>query len=371
LPGRNEPVLECCSAALSFLATLEANIHTMVEHGVLGALASMLSCGFPQVTARCAGALATIAFDHNSHDNLLQEGLLLNSVIDAATKNTDPMTRESCCAVLASLSFTVAARNRMRTLHPIEAFVKIAKEDTMSTRRRCSTILCNLAIEDDFRQEMVQHEVPLLMADLSNTYSENTLQDCAKCLCNLSCGGGRTADAMVQQNAVGTLMMICMVRSVSDETKLMCAKALLNLVSPETLALILGTGIVHALAALSSQESEETMQICANLFNMITQNEDGRIAIASRSSTLRGLFSLMRSKTTGTQVIRFFQLGPGMSRTHMLALTDPPALENQLSHLWIDYVREICLQFVAVPGKPNGHRAVRRPSCDQSACYIK
>ena len=209
------------------------------------------------------------------------------------------------------------------------------------------------------------------MADLSNTYSENTLQDCAKCLCNLSCGGGRTADAMVQQNAVGTLMMICMVRSVSDETKLMCAKALLNLVSPETLALILGTGIVHALAALSSQESEETMQICANLFNMITQNEDGRIAIASRSSTLRGLFSLMRSKTTGTQVIRFFQLGPGMSRTHMLALTDPPALENQLSHLWIDYVREICLQFVAVPGKPNGHRAVRRPSCDQSACYIK
>lgn len=299
--GRNEPILECCSAALSFLATLDTNIQIMVQHGVLGALASMLSCGYPQVTSRCAGALATIAYDHNSHNNLLQEGHLLNSVVDAATDNTDLVTRESCCAVLASLSFTPAARKRMRRLNPIEAFVRIAQEDTLTTRRRCATTLCNLALDDEFRKEMVVQNVPRLMSELSNTYSENTLRDCAKCLCNLSCED-LLADEIVKQQAVETLMMICMVRSVSDETKLMCAKALLNLVSVETISTILDTGIVHALAALSSQESEETMHICASLFSMIIHTGAGRVEIANRSSTLGGLFSLMRSKNTETQV---------------------------------------------------------------------
>jgi hypothetical protein len=356
IPGRTEPVLECCSAALSFLATLEANIHTMVEHGVLGALASMLSCGFPRVTARCAGALATIAYDHKSHDNLLQEGLLLNSVIGAATENMDPMTRESCCAVLASLSFTKAARHRMRQLQPIGAFVKIAKEDTTSTRRRCTTILCNLAVENDFREEMVKYEVPLLMSELSNTYSENTLRDCAKCLCNLSFDGS-TAGAMVEQKVVETLMMICMVRSVSDETKLMCAKALLNLVSSETIVLILGTGIVHALAALSSQESEETMQICANLFNMITQDQEGRVVIASRSSTLKGLYSLMRSKNTDTQASNITK-----------AFCEQSLILQLLTHHQIktDKLRQSRLQPIAVPRESDGRCSVRGTPGDKS-----
>ena len=303
---REPSILRCCSAALCNLAAVNDNIEKMVSDGVLGALSRMLLSGTPEVTSLCSGALATIAYDHASHEELVKQGLLCSVVKACIDKNCDANTRQACCSVLASLSFFPQSRIPMRDLGVIPGFMtpefmQIARADEAGTGRRCATVLCNLACETVLRKEMVDSGVVSVMDDLSNTYSENTLQDCAKCFCNLSCDP-ETPVPMVEQGAVLTLMMICMVRSVSDTTKLMCAKALLNLVTPSTLTMILGTGIVHALASLSSIECEETMDICAELFCVVSCNEEGRGVIAERQSTLQGLFSLMRSKSKETQV---------------------------------------------------------------------
>lgn len=91
--------------------------------------------------------------------------------------------------------------------------------------------------------------------------------------------------------------------TVSDRTKLMCAKALLNLVYADTLTYALETGIVHALGALSHQDNSETMEICANLFCVLSCNSEARLMISQSRTSLQGLFSLMRSKDQDTQVL--------------------------------------------------------------------
>jgi hypothetical protein len=107
-----------------------------------------------------------------------------------------------------------------------------------------------------------------VVAELSNSYSEENQLYCAKALCNLGCHFGSEVK-IVEQGGVSALMMICMVRAVNHFTKQVCAKALLNLLIPEILESRLedlgSEGLVQAASSLSRLDDDITMRVCANV----------------------------------------------------------------------------------------------------------
>ena len=101
-----------------------------------------------------------------------------------------------------------------------------------TTRLRCAVAFANLSYEVTVQRMMVESGVVPIIAELSNSYSEDNQLYCAKALCNLGCHFGSEVK-IVEQGGVSALMMICMVRAVNHSSKQVCAKALLNLLIPE------------------------------------------------------------------------------------------------------------------------------------------
>ena len=154
---------------------------------------------------------------------------------------------------------------------------------------------------------MVEVGVVPVVAELSNSYSEENQLYCGKALCNLGCHFGSELK-IVEQGGVSALMMICMVRAVNPFTKQTCAKALLNLLIPEIVEARLDQlakeGLVQAASSLSKLDDEITMRVCANVFCMLSAAPGGagRRMLVERRATLADMFALMRSHDRTTQV---------------------------------------------------------------------
>ncbi|CAM9447883.1 unnamed protein product, partial [Hapterophycus canaliculatus] len=150
--------------------------------------------------------------------------------------------------------------------------------------------------------EQVGAGVVTVLSELSTSYKENTQLYCSRALCNLACHHG-SEKSLVDGGGVAALMMIALVRSVSLETKQICAKALLNLVAEETLPALLDEGIVPAATNLSKLDDEDSMRACATVFALLSTDSRGRAKFVERRSALVSLFELLRSTDQGTKVI--------------------------------------------------------------------
>jgi hypothetical protein len=111
-----------------------------------------------------------------------------------------------------------------------------------------------------------------------------------------------TKQELVKQNAVHAIMMIAMVRAVDIVTKEFCAKALLNLVCDETIDEILEQGVLQTFGTFCIQDNETMMSICSKVFCVASKTLNGRKHILHRKSALKGMFSLIRSKSRDTQL---------------------------------------------------------------------
>ena len=77
----------------------------------------------------------------------------------------------------------------------------------------CAVAFANLSYEVTVQRMMVESGVVPIIAELSNSYSEDNQTYCARALCNLGCHFGSEVK-IVEQGGVSSLMMICMVRAV-------------------------------------------------------------------------------------------------------------------------------------------------------------
>ena len=113
---------------------------------------------------------------------------------------------------------------------------------------------------------------------------------------------------IVAQGGAYTLMMICMLRAGNQFTKQVCAKALLNLLTPENLEKLVNEDLVQAASALSKKplppknDDEKLLRVCAEIFCLLSANEYGRSKLIKRA-TLMNIFNLTRSGDPFTQSI--------------------------------------------------------------------
>jgi hypothetical protein len=288
----------------------------MVQDGVVGCLARLLVSSTDEVLLESVTtALALTSFHHDDvKAEMINQGIvhaLIRAVTDEVLRGDK--TQHAAAAIFASLSYSAQHIPHLFEAGVLDAIFLLAKTEETATRKRCATVLCNLSYDPHVRNHMVERNVVLLLAQLSNTYSDETQMDCAWCFCNLSCGGGAGAeevarttlnrDTMVKQGAVGSLLMIALVRAVTTQTREVCARALLNLITEGTTAKVIDDGITQGLASLCGLDSEMCLQICAQAFWTLSLYPVGRAKIASKRNIMQGLCSLIRSDVVTTRTL--------------------------------------------------------------------
>jgi hypothetical protein len=193
------------------------------------------------------------------------------------------------------------------------------------TRQRCLVAYANLSCEDRVQDRMVREGVVAIIANLADSYFEDNQMYCAKALCNLT-RHPQTRSQVVKEKGVQALLMICMVRSVQKETKLLCVNALCNLLDEDTVDALIDEGIVGALANLGSLKNHSSTDClcslkgrassgilgtlkdsttndrvcslkdpaitdcCVRIMNHLSMFPSGRVAMVEMSSCVRSLF---------------------------------------------------------------------------------
>lgn len=292
-----------CAATLCNLARCHGNIHAMVAQGTLTAIIDLLKTDEPLAVKYCCATLCLIAQDTSNCLRIIEEGAIPHLV--AGAREGDTFTKQSCCAVLAALSSQEDCREKLCECGALTALTELAASSDAThatTRLRCVIAIANLSCEVTIQGAMVSAGVAKVLSSLSNSYKEEKQRYCASALCNLACHHGSEL-LLVQQGAVAALMMISMVRSVSLETKQICSKALLNLLTPETLPVLLDEGIVAGCTNLSKLTDEQSMRACATLFAVLTGSPLGREGLYRRRSALVAVFDLLRSEDHGTKAL--------------------------------------------------------------------
>jgi hypothetical protein len=190
--------------------------------------------------------------------------------------------RAAMCAVISNLTQIEAARAMLSDFQAIQSVVRLAQLGSIdaSTRHRCALTFCNLSCNEAIRAKMVDEAVVVELSKLSNSYSEENQEDCSKAFCNLSCHEG-TESQMVREGAVAAIMMIAMVRAVTPRTKQTCAKALLNLLTEQSLELMVEEGLVQALTSLAKLEDTQLEEYVFT--------EHGELGIEWVGSEVKGL----------------------------------------------------------------------------------
>ena len=106
-------------------------------------------------------------------------------------------------------------------------FKTTSAEDSM-TRELVAATLCNISVDPKARQTMIDMGVVQVLETLSGTTSGLIQELCAKCICNLTCAED-CHKVLIEHQALQVIIMIALLRAVAPATKLLCAKALLNL----------------------------------------------------------------------------------------------------------------------------------------------
>ena len=81
--------------------------------------------------------------------------------------------------------------------------------------------------------------------------------------------------------------MIALVRTVEDKTKLLCARAVMNLITDTNIDSLKEAGVIRVFACIAAVTNPNTQNQCAQGFLTFTTTEDRRDDICSRRPVLQ------------------------------------------------------------------------------------
>jgi hypothetical protein len=205
------------------------------------------------------------------------------------------------CAVLAVFSFEVEAHDILASENIMTVlFFNIKAEDGI-TKELVATTLCNISTNSHAGNVMSQMGVVEVLATLSNSTSEVILELCAKCICNLTCKVD-LHPKMMQNKILDIILMISLVRSVASSTRIICAKALLNLITDENLPTIRESGAVRVFATLSNLNNPPIQFVCSKGYYLLSLNQSRREELVQRRAILQSLFNMVKCSSERIRV---------------------------------------------------------------------
>ncbi|CAM9294791.1 unnamed protein product, partial [Ectocarpus fasciculatus] len=289
-----------CAASLCNITSYESGIRRMVGDGIVPALCQLLVVNDVETIRYTCAALCRLCSTQETGMLIMESGAIPHVVNGAM--NGDPSNKEFCCAVLSSLSFYEDCRGPLAEFDGIAAIKSLSDTTDDDTKKRLLVAFANLSCTPSLQEIMVKEGVVGIIAKLSDSYQEINQVCCARALCNLACSP-ECRPKIVQEGGVRALMMVSMVRSVDLKTKVLCVRALLNLLEPETLPYLLEEGVVDAVSSLAKTGDASITSFCARLFNQLSLYEEARRAISKRNSYLKSIFEMQEFDDPETKVI--------------------------------------------------------------------
>lgn len=311
-----------CAAALCNVTSYEAGMQRMVTDGIVPALVNLVVSSDVETVRYACAAICRMCSTVENGKLVMASGAIPHIVREAHGKQInadggeggDVRTMITCCAALSTLSFYECCRIELVEFGIISALKALSELNDEATQERCLVAFANLSFESSVQPKMIENGVVEIIAKLANSYHEPNQMFCAKALCNLSCCDGYRLK-ICKDGGLTSLMMISMVRSVDNKTKMICVNAMSNLCEESTIDIMLEEGLVSSVANLSKlcvygEDKRDAgspdlpiVLLCVKLFNKLTSFLCGREEMVAKRGPMQALFNVFEVGDMESKII--------------------------------------------------------------------
>jgi hypothetical protein len=295
-------VQECCCTALCRIALQLDDLPSFRRKQIAEVLFSLLETDDADVLKNCISSIRSLGCTTLCHEELLSNELLIRTANIITRYHSNVHLSRLCCAVLSVFSFDTKSHYGLADEKVMSVLISCTKAEDSETREYVATTLCNMSVDEGARIKMVNNGVVEVLSSLSGATSERIQGLCAKCICNLSCSIDLHKQ-IIDQNILQTLLMISLVRSVGHVTKLLCSRALLNLLTNNNMEALQSSGSIRIFSSLSQISCLQTQYTCARGFLCFTDSLQRREDVIQRRGAMQSLFAMVQCTAPRTRII--------------------------------------------------------------------
>lgn len=247
-----------CSATISFLT----NLKTVDCSGAIPLLIEMLKHGDNQnIKKFCAMSLFNLA-DTDEKCQLILESEALDPVVQL-TQSEHIQTKVVCAGIISRLSLHKAYYNQFASGNVLKVLLELSCVDHRLTQRRVVIALSNLSQDQGLRSQLLALNPIPYINSLASERDEYLRRGCMSIVCNMSYIPG-SEKVIVNAGIVPTLMITSLITSDQLASKIICVKALVNLMADRSLySSMVKDGVVWGLSKLAQIENSEMVLLCS------------------------------------------------------------------------------------------------------------
>jgi hypothetical protein len=252
------------SAALAYIT----NLKSVKASDSIPLLVKMLytDCDV-RTKSTCASALYNMVdVDENCY-LMLEEGILVPVVELITSENMQ--TKMKCAAILSRLSLHKNYYVQFAAEGVLRVLLELSCVDHILTQRRVVIAISNLSQNQGLRLLLLELKPIPYIISLASKRDENLRRGCASIVCNLACEVGNEK-SIVNAGIVPILLIIAMITSDQVSCKIICVKAIINLMADKSLyKVMVKEGIIWGISTLALCDNDELLWLCAKaLYNI-------------------------------------------------------------------------------------------------------
>lgn len=297
--AKDSLTLEWCSFALYQLTESKACSYRCMETLVLPCILKLSAEGSPLTKAFCAGALAhaTMTTKLDFRDSIpmlismLNESslelvdvkrycaqalfnlaksdanckiMLTGDVLTPVVELTQyKETKVICAGIISRLSLHPQFYDKFSQGNVLKVLLELSRVDDRLTQRRVVVALSNLSQNEYLRSKLLELNPIAYIVALASERDEYLRRGCISIVCNMSYLEG-SEKAIVNAGVIRTLMITSMITTDQVESRIICVKALVNLMSDRSLYQgMVDEGIIWSLSKLALIDNPELIGLCA------------------------------------------------------------------------------------------------------------
>jgi hypothetical protein len=274
-----------CSASFAYV-TLMKDIDSS---GAIPVMLHMLEHEEDVLTKNnCISSLYNLADLDENCVIMLDNNCMMPILHLAQSENQD--TRIKCAAILCRLSLQEAYYGEFLESRVMEILLELSSLEHTLTQRRVIIAMSNLSSNPDLRSQLLSLKPIPYIISLASKRDENLRRGCVSIVCNLTVKRG-TEREIVDAGIVPTLLITAMISSDQIETKIICCKALINLMAdPEMYPQMVKDGAIWGFSNLATQDPY-LLQVCSKALACLSYDFAG--PMLESSSTVKTAIHLV------------------------------------------------------------------------------
>lgn len=258
-----------CSAAFAH-ATLSKNMNCS---GAIPLLVKMLRNEESQTIKKyCASSLFNLADSNDNCYKMLDSHALLPVVelTQSPHSGGDSDPKVICAGIISRLSLHKQYYDQFASGDVLKVLLELSSVDHRLTQRRVVIALSNLSQNEELKLKLLAlNPIPYIIS-LASERDEYLRRGCISIVCNMSYLPG-SEKAIVQAGIIPTLMITSLITSDQMASKIICVKALTNLMADRSqIKSMVKDGIIWGLSKLAQLENAEMLSLCAKALRCLS-----------------------------------------------------------------------------------------------------